>query len=203
MDFQYLPITNYLRRLGEIALWTEVNAGAGENTNAISLDDGSKRAVQMILDAKFGQSKIMLVGNGGSAAIVSHMQNDLCDSVKARAMVFNEPPFLTAVSNDHGYATFFEDAVKLWAEPGDVLIAISSSGKSENILRAVRAARAKDSEVITLSGFDEKNPLRSLGDLNFYVPANEYGIVETAHGILCHYMSDAALAALNVPRPVA
>ncbi len=119
----------------------------------------------------------MITGNGGSAAIASHMQNDLCDSGAMAAIVFNEPPFLTAISNDHGYENFFETATGLWAQEGDVLIAISSSGRSKNILKAVEFCLAKGVKVITFSGFEERNPLRPLGHLNFYVASREYGMV--------------------------
>jgi D-sedoheptulose 7-phosphate isomerase len=73
-----------------------------------------------------------------------------------------------------------------------MLIAISSSGKSENIIRAAHAALAKNCIVVTLSGFKNDNPLRQLGQANFYVPSQEYGYIELAHSILAHYLSDAA-----------
>lgn len=160
------------------------------------LSDGFQKAISMILPN--GQSeekrKLMVIGNGGSAAIASHMQNDLCKAVGLRAIVFNESPLLTAYSNDHGYEVAFERLVELWAEPEDLLIAISSSGKSENILRAVRMALSKGCLVITFSGFQPDNPLRKMGDINFYVPAQTYGFVEIAHMALGHYLTDCAMA---------
>ena len=134
----------------------------------------------------------MIVGNGGSAAIASHIHNDLCKSVGMRAMVFNETPLLTAFSNDLSYTVAFENLINLWADNGDMLIAISSSGKSENILRAAKVALVKGSTVITLSGFKHDNPLRHMGQVNFFVPSGEYGYVELIHSILAHYISDAA-----------
>ena len=134
----------------------------------------------------------MIVGNGGSAAIASHIHNDLCKSVGMRALVFNETPLLTAFSNDLSYAVAFENLVNLWADNGDMLIAISSSGKSENIIRAAKAALVKGCAVITLSGFNNDNPLRQIGQMNYYVPSGEYGYVELIHSILTHYISDAA-----------
>lgn len=135
----------------------------------------------------------MLVGNGGSAAIVSHMQNDLCKAVGVRAMVFNEPPLLTALSNDHGYGCVFERPVDLWAESGDLLLAISSSGQSENILRAARSAKARGCQILTLSGFLADNPLRGMGHLNFYAPSQVYGYVELVHSVLAHFLTDCAV----------
>jgi D-sedoheptulose 7-phosphate isomerase len=136
----------------------------------------------------------MLAGNGGSAALVSHMQNDLCKAIGVRALVFNEQPLLMALANDHGYGCVFERPIELWAEPSDLVVTVSSSGKSENILRAVRASVARGCQVITFSGFSPDNPLRQMGDLNFYVRSDVYGYVETAHAVLTHYMTDQAMS---------
>jgi D-sedoheptulose 7-phosphate isomerase len=78
----------------------------------------------------------------------------------------------------------------MFANKGDVVYCISSSGKSENILRAAQAARAKGCTLVTFSGFDKENPLRSMGDFNFYVPANAYGYVELLHNFIIHCILD-------------
>jgi D-sedoheptulose 7-phosphate isomerase len=78
------------------------------------------------------------------------------------------------------------------ARPGDVLIAISSSGKSRSITNSVGAARAARCRIVTMSGFESDNPLRTMGDLNAYVPNSEYGFVEIAHLSLCHAIVDLA-----------
>ena len=108
-------------------------------------------------------------------------------------MAFNDSALLTCVSNDYGYEHVFEKPVEMFADTGDLLIAISSSGKSQNILRAVGAARLKNAKMITLSGFDEDNPLRSMGDLNFYVPSPSYGPVEVVHHSICHCLLDVVI----------
>ena len=193
MPDDYLNAADYCRKLSDLLLNTQMTSRKGSLLSEIPFNEGAKKAVDLILSAKTNSAKILLLGNGGSAAIASHIQNDLCDSIGVRAMVFNEAPFLTAVANDHGYETFFEQAVKLWAEAEDVLIAISSSGKSENILRAVRLAREKNVQIITFSGFLSNNPLRQLGDFNFYISSQEYGFVETSHAVLGHFLTDCAL----------
>lgn len=139
----------------------------------------------------------MLIGNGGSAAITSHMRNDLCKAIGIRAMVLNDPPLLTALSNDHGYTCAFERSVELWANSGDLLLAISSSGQSESILRAGQAAVAQGCQIITLSGFQADNPLRYMAHLNYYAPSQVYGYVELAHSVLAHLMTDRALMTLS------
>ncbi len=171
--------------LGEMTrLFAATEAGA-------SLDDGAARAVGMIRAARDGNRAVIVIGNGGSAAIASHMQNDLCKAVGVRSLVFTEPPLLTALSNDESYESAYESLLRLWAAPGDLLVAISSSGKSPNILRAARAAREAGCGVITLSGFGADNPLRTLGDVNFYVPSPSYGHVEAVHGTITQYLTDA------------
>jgi D-sedoheptulose 7-phosphate isomerase len=179
-----------LKRLCDLVLRLEVT---GEDGVARELDRGATLAVEMLLAVRSRGNKVMIVGNGGSDAIASHLQTDLCSAVGVRALVFDGPAMLTALSNDHGYGSVFERPIRLWANPGDLLIAISSSGRSENILRAVEAARGRECRVITLSGFRADNPLRKLGDLNFYVPSEAYGFVEVAHAAFAHFIADSAM----------
>ncbi|MDP2342921.1 MAG: SIS domain-containing protein [Deltaproteobacteria bacterium] len=176
-----------------IALLQDVRC-SGRDQQAIPFDDAMQRVVDRLLLARSQGKKAILVGNGGSASVVGHLQMDLCNAVRLRALCFHDAPLLTALSNDFGYPTAFERCVQLWAEPGDLLFGISSSGRSENILRAVDAARARDCGVITLSGFAADNPLRQRGDLNIHVGSKEYGPVETAHACLAHMLTDMALA---------
>jgi len=180
----------YLQRLCDLVLRVEATDPEGA---PYGLDAGAGLAVDMILSVRSGGKKIMIVGNGGSQAIASHLQTDLCSAVGIRAMVFDGPGTLTALSNDHGYESVFERPIRLWANPGDLLLAISSSGKSENILRAAESARGRDCRVITLSGFRPDNPLRRLGSVNFYVPSETYGLVELAHAALAHFLADSAV----------
>ncbi len=182
---------SYLSRLFDVLKRTEVTLGSG---SAAALEDGLAETERTIDSVKQAGGKVMLIGNGGSAAIASHVQNDLCKTVGVRALVVSEPPLMMALANDDGYETIFEQQIELWAAPGDVLVAISSGGRSENILRGVRAAKAHGNTVITFSGFSPDNPLRSLGAINFYVPASEYGHVELGHSILLHLVTDRAAA---------
>ena len=85
---------------------------------------------------------------------------------------------------------YIENSVKIVAENGNMGVAISSAGKSKNIIRGVDAGRKTGCQIITMSGFKPNNPLRSKGELNFYVPSDSYGYVEIAHLILCHSMVD-------------
>jgi len=157
----------------------------------LNTDEGLSDITRNLHRIKNNQNKVMIIGNGGSAAIASHLQNDLCKSAQIRAMVFTEPPLLTAFSNDISYTAAYRELVNLWADKEDLLIAISSSGSSQNIIDAVHSARSRGcTRIVTLSGFLPSNPLRNLGDINLYVPSNEYGYVELTHSVLSHLISD-------------
>jgi len=183
---QAQTISDYLQMLDQLLHQVEVTDLAG---TTLSLEEGANRAIGMITAVKPNSGKVMLGGNGGSSAIVSHVQNDLSEAAGVRSMVFTEEPVLTARANDFGYGSVFERPIELWAEPADLMVTVSSSGQSENILRALRMAREKKCDLITFSGFKPDNPSRSLGDLNFYVPSSVYGYVETVHMSLIHYLT--------------
>jgi D-sedoheptulose 7-phosphate isomerase len=187
----------FLSYYQELSRLLSVIGVTNANGEKISPEAGMEHAISIILANKNSGRKVIVIGNGGSAAIASHMQNDLCKAVGIRSIVFNEAPLLSALSNDLSYQEAFEVLIDLWAEDGDTLIAISSSGQSENIIRAADRAREMRCSVITLSGFKKDNPLRLKGAVNFYVPSDEYGFVELGHSILTHYLSDAAKDHIN------
>ena len=157
-------------------------------------DDGIEKAINMILQKSEAGSKLMFIGNGASASISSHIATDFWRNVGIRAIAFNDASGLTCIANDFGYQHVFEKPIEMFANPGDILIAISSSGKSKNILCAVETARGKGIKIITLSGFDSNNPLSQLGDINFYVPSPKYGQVEVMHHFICHSFIDVIIA---------
>jgi len=184
-----ININEFFENLSELLLSIEVTDGSGA---PLLLEAGAEQTVQMMLDTKSASQKVLLAGNGGSSAIVSHVQNDLCKATGVKAMVFTEQPLLTALANDEGYGSVFEWPINMWAEANDLFITVSSSGQSENIVRGLKAAREKKCRVITMSGFDPNNASRELGDLNFYVPSSIYAYVETAHTALAHYLTTKA-----------
>ena len=156
----------------------------------VAFEQATESVIQMILKQNEKGKKIIFIGNGGSAAIASHMATDFWKNAGIKAIAFNDGVLLTCLSNDCGYEAVFEKSIEMFAESGDVLIAISSSGKSQNILRAVDAAGPKAMHIITFSGFAADNPLRKKGEVNFYVPSAEYGHVEVLHHSICHLLID-------------
>jgi len=151
-------------------------------------NEGLQSAVSRITSVR--NRKLMLVGNGASAAMASHMATDFWKNAGVPAIAFNDSSLLTAIGNDLGYRHVFEKPIQFFGQRDDILIAISSSGQSENILRAVSAAQELGVYIIALSGFKEENPLRGMGHLNFYVPSMSYGLVEVAHHAICHFVVD-------------
>lgn len=125
--------------------------------------------------------KTLVVGNGGSAAVASHVTTDLAKTAGLRVLNLNDPGLITCFANDYGYGRWVAEALERHVDEGDVVILISSSGRSENVLEGAQAARTLGAHVITLSGFDADNPLRGLGDLSLWVDSSDYNIVEITH----------------------
>ena len=181
----------YLVGLGELLTRVEATDASGA---ALALDDGLARAMDIIRAQTAAGRTVILIGNGGSAATAGHLAVDFWKNGGMRAVAFNDASLLTCVSNDFGYRHVFEKPIEMFAEAGDVLVALSASGQSENILRGGEAARAARCRLVTLSGFRPDNPLRRLGELNFYAPSDSYGHVEITHLALCHAVVDAIMA---------
>lgn len=160
------------------------------NGDTMSLEQGFTAVIELMKKVRGTPKKFMLVGNGGSAAIASHMAEDFTKNGKVRAVTFNDAALLTCFANDYGYWNVFLECVRQYGLPGDVLIAISSSGKSASITAAVAEAGAGGIVPITFSGFAPDNTLRAMGQINFYVPSHQYGFVETAHAALLHSILD-------------
>ena len=135
----------------------------------------------LIRATKINSGKIIIVGNGGSAAIASHVAIDLTKAANIRSMNFNEASLLTCFSNDYGYENWVEQALDFYANSQDIVILISSSGQSKNIINAAIKAKSMKLPVITFSGFSAGNPLKQLGDINFWVDSPIYNIVESIH----------------------
>ncbi len=133
---------------------------------------------------------LYLVGNGGSAAVASHSVTDFLNVGRLRAATIHDSSLLTCMANDYGYENAFARILSVLAQPGDALIAISSSGKSPNIRNAAARVREMGGAVITLSGFAPDNPLRALGDFNIWLDARDYGMVEIGHQFVLHNLAD-------------
>ena len=128
-------------------------------------------------------NKVILIGNGGSASISSHVAVDLTKILKKRAICFNEPNLITCFANDYGYERWAEKALESYALKNDIIILISSSGKSKNLINAAKFAKKKNLFVATFTGFKKKNPLSKIGNENLWVNSSRYNVVEMTHHI--------------------
>ncbi|MBI2870549.1 MAG: SIS domain-containing protein [Candidatus Omnitrophica bacterium] len=127
--------------------------------------------------------KLMVAGNGGSAAIASHAAVDFTKAAGVRCVSFNEPALITCFANDFGYERWIEKAIEYYSDEGDLVILISSSGQSPNVVRAARAARDRALALATFTGFEPDNPLRALGQPSLWVDSKVYNVVENVHQI--------------------
>ena len=137
--------------------------------------------VKILKEIKNSKKKVILVGNGGSAAMASHVSVDLTKMCKIRAVNFNEADLLTCFSNDYGYENWVQKALSFYADKGDLLICISSSGQSMNIINGANFAKKIGCKVVTLTGFDKKNKLRKIGHTNIWVESQNYNFIEMTH----------------------
>ena len=144
----------------------------------------------LLLTCKKNRGIAYIVGNGGSAAIASHFCVDLVNAVKIPAQTLYDFSLSTCMSNDFGYEEVFSRPLECLLNKNDLLICISSSGTSPNIINAARKAKEHNIPLITLTGFDSSNPLNSMGDLSLHLPCTDYGLIETGHAFLLHTIID-------------
>lgn len=151
-----------------------------------------ERAVEAIRDARDRGAMIFIAGNGGSAATATHWVNDLCKAASRSgrrpirgACLSDNVSWLTALGNDEGYDRVFSGQLLNLAEPGDVLMVISASGNSPNLVSAVDFARDKGLDTVGLLGFDG-GALRTMVDHCLWIETavGEYGLVESAHSVV-------------------
>ena len=162
----------------------------GHDGTEYSSDEGFKIWQELTIDVREKKRSIYLIGNGASASMASHFAADLAKNAYLHTEVFTDISLITAISNDIGYEWVFSEPLQNRAKKEDMLVAISSSGNSKNILRAAEVARKIGLKVITLSAMSSQNPLRSSGHLNIYIPAETYGYAETSHAAILHHWMD-------------
>lgn len=193
MDIQQF-VKKYSTDFASLLNSLEATGAAGTQ---LPYGQGIEKAVEMVKAVQSANKKIMMVGNGGSAGIASHQAVDYWKNGGVRATAFNDSSLLTCIANDFSYAEVFSVPIEKFADKGDLVFCISSSGGSKNILNAAEQARKSGCGVVTFSGFKNDNPLRKMGDLNFYLPSNSYGYVEILHLFIIHSILDAKLYCID------
>lgn len=165
-------------------------------------DTGFCRLLEASLQLKKNGNILYFIGNGASASMASHISADLAKNAYLHTRVFTDLSLITALANDLCYEEVFAEPLRRHLKKGDMLVAISSSGRSANILRAVREAGNLGGLVITLSAMKPDNPLRTMGAMNFYVPADTYGLAETSHAAILHLWVDQMVEATQESVPL-
>src|SRR6267154_1419093 len=197
LDFRFdsREIRRYFTALSGYLVQGAVTSASGE---PLDLAEAINQVMAHARRAHAAGNKLIFVGNGGSSAIASHMATDYSKNGDVRSMALNDTAMLTCLGNDLGYDRVFAKQIELYARADDLVIAISSSGRSAHILNAAKAARAAKCAVVTFSGFTADNPLRRLGDTNLFIASDRYGFVEIGHLTICHAILD-FICGLRVP----
>lgn len=151
---------------------------------------GIRALVECFTRHKAAGSQIFFIGNGGSSAIASHMTADFMKNGGMKTYSLYDNAVTTCMGNDYGYEHIFSRPLEFLGREGDLLVAVSSSGNSKNILNAIKVTREKKASVITFTGFRADNRARQLGDINVYVPCEKYGIVESIHNLILQQVVD-------------
>jgi len=184
--------TRYIADLADCLGLMEVSDRAGA---ALDSEAAFQRLCACTQAARVSRGTVFFVGNGASASIASHMAADMNKNGRVRTEVFTDLALMTAVANDIGYDQVYAEPLRRKMNGADILLAISSSGNSPNILNAVATARELEGFVVTFSAMHPENALRASGDLNFYIPAASYGMAESAHATMLHHWIDRIVAA--------
>jgi len=153
-------------------------------------DAGFALLVEWIDACREDKRRIYFVGNGASASMASHFSTDLAKNAQVPTEVFTDCSLITATGNDFGYDQTFAYPLSQRMVDEEVLIAISSSGNSPNAVEAVKTARRLDGLAVTVTAMNPDNAMRGLGDLNFYLPADSYGMAESGHAVVLHHLVD-------------
>lgn len=177
----------YLESMSSVLAKTEASIGTSSATVEQALD----RSLELLKSVQAANGTQFFLGNGASAAFAEHMALDWTKNGGVRSLNPSSAVLLTALANDISYQDSFALFLDRYARKGDLVVTISSSGNSENVLRAITKAREIGCGVITLSGLKPDNSSRKQGDVNFYSPARTYGITECAHQVILHMMIDA------------
>lgn len=175
-------VSDYIKDIHDLFLGSQVTDLNGQT---MDFRLGIREATDLVISSNSKGKKVIFIGNGGSAAVANHKALDFWFTGKIRGISFSDDALLTCVSNDFGYSHVFARPINMFADAGDVLVAISSSGNSENIVLATEEARRRGCHIITFSGFEPTNRLRKIGNLNFHVASKHFNKVESTHLLIC------------------
>lgn len=178
----------YIEKLIHCLQGIQISEENGEQCG--NQEEAFHKLIELFDQTRRLQNRLFFIGNGGSAAIASHMTADFMKNGGMKTYSLYDNSVTTCMGNDYGYEQIFSRPLEFLANEGDLLVAISSSGNSKNIVNAVLVARDKRMQVITLSGFQRENRISRLGKYNVYVPVCHYGMVESIHNLILQQVVD-------------
>lgn len=178
----------YVKELFHKLEHTEIWNGSREKYP--DYNSGIRELICLFRNCKKNRAQVFFIGNGGSSAIASHMTVDFMKNGGMKTYNLQNPSVITCMGNDYGYESVFSKTIEFLAESGDLLVAVSSSGNSPNIIQAIKEAEKKKAYVVTFTGFRRDNQIRHMGDINIYVPCEKYGIVESIHNLILQQIVD-------------
>jgi len=182
-------VKDYIKHFHELTVYDEQNA-----LKLIEL-------AEVIKTCSANGSKILLLGNGGSAAICNHIAIDFTKNAGIRALSFSDSSLITCLANDYGYENWMQQALALYADAGDLVIIISSSGRSGNVVASAKWCCSNNMTFVTLTGMSATNPLRSLSleasFLELWVDSSGYNIIETIHQFWLMTVVDMCIGAIT------
>lgn len=183
--------TDYLKKF---MYYLEATRIYGEDgTPCKDYEEAIQKLLALFFEVKEGEKQVFFIGNGGSAAIASHMTADFMKNGGMKTYSLYDNSVTTCMGNDYGYEYIFSRPLEFLGNEGDLLVAVSSSGNSQNIVNAIQAARNRNMKVITLSGFQRENRISYMGIYNIHVPACHYGMVESIHNLILQQIVDTIL----------
>lgn len=162
-------LKNYINSFSKIITYNEINS--------------QKFIKTLNILKKFKKkNRVHIFGNGGSAPIANHFSMDLSNNSTIKCLNYNDAAIITCYANDFKFENWISRTIQKYGEKGDLLILISSSGESSNMIKAVKSAKKKKfKNIITFTGFEKDNKLSKLGDINFWINSKDYNKVESAH----------------------
>lgn len=183
--------TEYIKELVHHLEETRVYDQNGTLLN--NREEAMQSLVDVFSEVKKEGKQVFFIGNGGSAAIASHMTVDFMKNGGMKTCSLYDNSVVTCMGNDYGYEDIFSRPLEFLGNEGDLLVAISSSGNSQNIVNAIQTAQKKKLKVLTLSGFQKENCISNMGNYNLHVPVSHYGMVESIHNLILQQIVDTIL----------
>lgn len=160
------------------------------DSSEMGFEEGMRLLLSLFLTKKREGQTVCFIGNGGSAAIATHMTTDFFKNGSMKVASPFDLATMTCLGNDYGYEHLFSKQVERMMGKGDLLVAISSSGKSPNIVNAIEAAHGNGADVLSFTGFSPDNPARAMADYSAYISSGEYGVVESCHNLMLQELVD-------------